>query len=116
MSALALQHFLRSRRQRVVRPTAELWRRVRRMARGEDDAQLVEQILLQPGWGDLEAGVSAPLPLLVRELGAVEPVAAACACALLAGGVLEGAVPAQPRLLESIASGIVRWRATMDGC
>jgi len=116
VSALALQHFLRSHRQGIVRPTAQLWRRVRRMARGKEDALLVEEVLIRPGWMELKADCAAPLPLLVRDLGPVDPATAACACALLAGGVLEGAVPAQPRLLEGIASGIGIWSGSMDGC
>lgn len=109
MSSLNLQRFLRQRRDRIVRPTPQLWRRVRRMARGRSDPDLVETLLVQPGWQDLSGDREAPLPLLVRQLGDVDEVTVACACALIAGGILDGAVPARPEVLAGVHAGVVRW-------
>lgn len=109
MSSLDLQRFLRQRRDRIVRPTPPLWRRVRRMARGQVDPELVETLLVQPGWQDLSGDSDAALPLLVRQLGDVDEVTAACACALIAGGILDGAVPARPEVLAGVHAGLVRW-------
>ena len=109
MSSLELQRFLRQRRDAIVRPTAELWRRVRGMARGRSDPELVEILLVQPGWQQLSGASDASLPLLVRQLGDVDEVTAACACALIAGGVLDGAVPARPEVLAGVHAGVVRW-------
>ncbi len=79
------------------------------MARGRADPDLVETVLVQPGWLDLSGDHDAPLPLLVRELGDVDEVSAACACALIAGGILDGAVPARPEVLAGVHAGVVRW-------
>lgn len=111
-AALTLQRFLRTHRSRVVRPTPELWRRVRRMARGDPDPALVDELLHAPGWADLDTSQlpeGVPLPLLVRQLGPVDRVTAACGCALVAAGMLEGAVPARPELLNAVMTGIAAW-------
>ncbi len=85
------------------------------MARGSADPELVRRVLEEPGWRELQATSTAPLPLLVRQLGPVDPATAACACALVAAGMLEGAVPARPELLEGVVAGISAWLRSGEG-
>jgi hypothetical protein len=82
------------------------------MARGEADPALVDELLRVPGWDALdtsEVPEGTLLPLLVRQLGPVDGVTAACGCALVAAGMVEGAVPARPELLNAVMAGIAAW-------